>query len=177
MTGMRYLGGTLCALLLATAARAEPPYSAADFEHARKFDAHVHANTTDGFFLKVAAQDGFKILSINVDYPDFPPLPVQADIAHTLQSRDPQRFHFVTTFPVTGFGGTTWTEDTIRRVDAEIQRGALGVKVWKNIGMVAKDAQGQFIRLDDPRFDGVMSHLEARGVPLIAHQAEPKNCW
>jgi predicted TIM-barrel fold metal-dependent hydrolase len=51
------------------------------------------------------------------------------------------------------------------------------VKVWKNIGMVARDAQGKRVFLDDPRFDGVMAHLERKGIPLIAHQAEPKNCW
>jgi predicted TIM-barrel fold metal-dependent hydrolase len=175
----RILGGTLCASLLmaAAGAGAKQPYSVADFEHARKFDAHVHANTADGYFLKIAAQDGFELLSINVDYPDFPPLARQAEIAHTLQSRDPRRFHFVTTFSVAEFGQPAWTQDTIRQIDAEIQRGALGVKVWKNIGMVAKDGEGHFIMLDDPRFDGVMAHLEARRIPLIAHQAEPKNCW
>jgi predicted TIM-barrel fold metal-dependent hydrolase len=43
--------------------------------------------------------------------------------------------------------------------------------------MVEKDARGRLIMLDDPGFDGVMAHLEERGIPLIAHQAEPKNCW
>ena len=51
------------------------------------------------------------------------------------------------------------------------------MKVWKNIGMVERDARGRLIMLDDRRFDGVMRHLEATGLPLIAHQAEPKNCW
>jgi hypothetical protein len=76
-----------------------------------------------------------------------------------------------------GFGRQNWTADTNRRIDAEIQRGALGVKVWKYIAMIEKDAQGRFILLDDPGFDGVMAHLEARRIPLIAHQAEPRNCW
>ncbi len=167
------------ALLLAVVAVAGTgqPYSVADFEHVRKFDAHVHANVADGVFLKIAAQDGFEILSINVDYPDFPALSRQAEIAHELQSRDPQRFHFVTTFSLGGFTQATWTQDTIRRIDAEVRQGAVGVKVWKNIGMVEKDAQGHFIMLDDPRFDAVMAHLEAKRIPLIAHQAEPRNCW
>src|SRR5258708_34506757 len=43
--------------------------------------------------------------------------------------------------------------------------------------MVERDAQHRLIMLDDPRFDGVISHLEAQGIPLVAHQAEPKNCW
>ncbi|HLZ99719.1 MAG TPA: amidohydrolase family protein [Steroidobacteraceae bacterium] len=156
---------------------AAQPYTVADFERVRKFDAHVHANTDDRAFLGVARKDGFEILSINVDYPDFPPLRTQAEVAHALQAADPGRFHFVTTFSMAGFGTGHWTQDTIRAIDAEIRRGALGVKVWKNIGMVERDPQGRLIMLDDPGFDGVVKHIEELQVPLIAHQAEPKNCW
>jgi hypothetical protein len=58
----------------------------------------VHANTEDHRFLDIAAKDGFEMQSINVDYPDFPPLDRQAKVAHTLRAADPRRFHFVTTF-------------------------------------------------------------------------------
>ena len=155
----------------------QSPYTAADFARVRKFDAHVHANTDDHRFLDIAAQDGFEILSLNVDYPDFPPLDRQARVAHSLQRADPGRFHFCTTFSMQGFGGMRWTGNTVRHIDAEMARGALCVKVWKNIGMVERDAQGRLIMLDDRRFDGVMSHLEAQGIPLVAHQADPNNCW
>ena len=172
---------TLTAIVGRTiAAQPEPApahYTAADFAHVRKFDSHVHANTEDHHFLDVAARDGFELLSINVDYPDFPTLDKQAHAAHTLQAADPKRFHYLTTFSMKGFAGPTWTADTIKRVDSEIARGAVGVKVWKNIGMVERDAQQHLIFLDDPRFDGVMNHLEAERIPLVAHQAEPKNCW
>ncbi|MEP6547297.1 MAG: amidohydrolase family protein [Gammaproteobacteria bacterium] len=172
------LAGLIYAALAgAGVARAEPPYTVADFTRVAKFDAHVHANTPDHAFLDIANKDGFEILSINVDYPDFPPMERQAEIAHQLLAADPKHFHFVTTFSMRGFGGANWTADTIRHIDAEMQRGALGVKVWKNIGMVEKNAQGHLIMLDDRGFDGVMGHLEERGIPLIAHQAEPKNCW
>lgn len=164
-------------LLMSGAAHAEQHYSVADFAGVHKFDAHVHANKGDGAFLDVAVKDGFEILSINVDYPDFPPLERQADVAHKFQAADPLHFHFITTFSMKGFGAATWTEDTNRRIDDENQRGALGVKVWKNIGMVERNAQGALIMLDDPGFDGVMKHLEERRLPLIAHQAEPKDCW
>jgi hypothetical protein len=156
---------------------AESPYSAADFTRVRKFDAHVHANTDDPRFLDVAAKDGFELLSINVDYPDFPSLEKQAQVAHTLMAADPQRFHYLTTFSMKNFGEASWTADTIRHIDAQIASGARGVKVWKNIGMVQKDEHNRLIMLDDPRFDGLVRHLEARHIPLVAHQAEPRNCW
>lgn len=170
--------GCLCLMLAAAGgAHAAATYTADDFASVPKFDAHVHANSDDHVFLDVAIKDGFELLSINVDYPDFPKLAVQAEIAHKLAASDPQRFHFATTFSMSGFGGADWTANTIAHIDSEIARGALAVKVWKNIGMVEKNAQGHLIMLDDPGFDGVMKHLEERGIPLIAHQAEPKNCW
>jgi hypothetical protein len=159
------------------AATSATTYGEGDFEHVRKLDAHVHANTDDHAFLDVARRDGFELLSINVDYPDFPALPEQARIAHALQAADPAHFHFATTFSMRGFGTDEWTRDTDRAIDAELENGAVAVKVWKNVGMVERNAQGRLIMLDDPGFDGVMAHLEQRAVPLIAHQAEPKNCW
>jgi predicted TIM-barrel fold metal-dependent hydrolase len=154
-----------------------PTYTAADFVAVRKFDSHVHANTDDHHFLDIARKDGFELLSINVDYPDFPKLEKQAQVAHTLRAADPERFHFLTTFTMKGFAGPTWTADSIRHIDAEVAQGAVGVKVWKNVGMVERDAQHHLIMLDNPGFDGLMGHLEAERIPLVAHQAEPKNCW
>ena len=152
------------------------PYTEADFARVAKFDAHVHANVDDPRFLEVARRDGFELLSINVDYPDFPPLAEQAKVAEAMRAADSERFHFTTTFSMEGFGTPEWTGRTERAIDAALARGAVGVKVWKNIGMVAKDSAGKRVFLDDPRFDDVMAHLEERRIPLIAHQAEPKNC-
>jgi predicted TIM-barrel fold metal-dependent hydrolase len=166
-----------CGVLLTFSAIAEATYTMADFQAAHKFDAHVHANANDTVFLDVARKEGFELLSINVDYPDFPSLQTQAQIAHTLHAADPEHFHYATTFSMKGFGGEHWTRDTNQKLDAEFKRGALAVKVWKNIGMVERDAQGHLIMLDNLRFDRVMHHLESLHVPLIAHQAEPKNCW
>lgn len=165
------------AMVVGGGAPAPTGYTEADFARVRKFDAHVHANIDDAAFLGVARRDHVELLSINVDYPDFPPLPLQADAALRMQARDAREFHFATTFSMAGFGTPGWTERTIAALDAAFAKGAVAVKVWKNIGMVATDADGRRVFLDDPRFDGVMRHLEERGIPLIAHQGEPRNCW
>lgn len=156
---------------------AQSTYSDADFASVRKFDAHVHDNVSRTAFMDAARKDGFELLSINVDYPDFPPLPVQAKVAYEHQAQDPKIFHFATAFSMDGFGEPGWTERTIAQIDAAVAKGAVAVKVWKNIGMVVKDKNGKRIFLDDPRFDGVMAHIEKIGIPLIAHQGEPLNCW
>ena len=159
------------------AERASSTYKMADFARVKKIDAHVHANVSDRTFVKAARKNGFELVSINVDYPDFPDIERQASTADALRSIDPKRFHFATTFTMKGFGTPSWSADTIAAIDRARERGAIAVKVWKNIGMVEKDAQGQQIFLDDPRFNAVIAHLEAIKMPLIAHQGEPKNCW
>lgn len=161
----------------AAAAPAAGPYTEADFLRVPKFDAHVHDNVARDAFLDIARKDNFELLSINVDYPDFPPLPLQAKAALGHRAEDAKHFHFATAFSMQGFGEPGWTERTNAALDAAVARGAVAVKVWKNIGMVIKDKDGKHIFLDDPRFDGVMAHIQKLGIPLIAHQGEPLNCW
>jgi hypothetical protein len=152
-------------------------YSVADFAKVRKFDAHVHVNVKDPAFLDQAVADNFEILSINVDYPAFPPISLQADAAHHFAKVDPKHFHYAATFSMKGFGGDGWAQKTNAYLDSEFQQGALAVKVWKNVGMVERDAKGQLIFINDKGFDPVLDHLIAKNIPLIAHQAEPYNCW
>lgn len=158
-------------------ASSEIYYTDEDFGSVRKIDAHVHANVQSSIFLEAARSSNFEILSINVDYPDFPPIDLQADIAQNMHAQDPQRFHFAATFSMNEFGDENWTNGVNRRIDDAVTLGASAVKVWKNIGMVDRDAAGERIFLNDERFDGVMTHLVQNDIPLIAHQGEPKNCW
>jgi predicted TIM-barrel fold metal-dependent hydrolase len=51
------------------------------------------------------------------------------------------------------------------------------VKVWKNIGMEFRDMDSALIMIDDPKFDPVFAHLAEKGIPLVGHLGEPKNCW
>ena len=174
--------GLLAALLAAAliarlAAAGTDSYSTADFAHVRKLDAHVHANTAEPALLDVAGSDGFELLSINVDYPDFPPLAAQAQIARTLRARAPSRFFYATTFSMQGWTRPGWADVVNASLAQAVADGAVAVKVWKNVGMVERDDAGRLLTIEDPVFDPVMAKIAALGVPLIAHQGEPHNCW
>ncbi|MDR7191662.1 amidohydrolase family protein [Luteimonas terrae] len=158
-------------------ARASDTYAMADFASVRKFDAHVHANADSPAFLEQARADGFELLSINVDYPAFPPVVEQHAIALKQAAADPVHFHWATTFSMQGFEGAGWAAATGDLLAADVARGALAVKIWKNVGMVEKDADGQLVMLDHPGLEPVIARIQALGVPLIGHQGEPHNCW
>lgn len=166
-----------CAPLSASRAQEAESYGVSDFATVRKFDAHVHVNVADRAFLDQALADNFEILSINVDYPVFPSIRDQAEVARHFSALDPEHFHYAATFSMAGFGEDGWAQRTTAALDSEFQRGALAVKVWKNIGMVERDAAGQLIFIDDAGLDPVFDHLAETGIPLIAHQGEPRNCW
>jgi predicted TIM-barrel fold metal-dependent hydrolase len=153
-------------------------YSMADFAAARKFDAHTHVNSLDtGGLLDQAARDGFEILSINVDYPAFNPHEEQYRMALALQQREPRRFHFAATFSMEGWGSPGWSERVAAHLQDAAAHGARAVKVWKNIGMSVRDANGKLVMLDDPGFDPVWRQIAALGLPVIGHLGEPRNCW
>lgn len=155
----------------------EQYYSMDDFYRVPKADVHMHIHSTNPAFMQEAIQDQFRVLSINVDYSDFPPLEVQQSVAEQLLKTYPANFAFAATFSVTGFGQPGWQQGVIAHLDEAIAQGAIAVKVWKNIGMELRDKDGSMVMIDDPRFGPIFDHLEQKHIPLLGHQGEPKNCW
>lgn len=156
---------------------ADGPYGMADFGRVAKFDAHIHANTADVAFLDLARSVNFELLTINVDYPDFPPIDDQARIGRDLARQDSIRFHHAATFSQQGGGMPGWAAGVERRLTDAVAHGAVAVKIWKNVGMDARDARGRLVMIDDAGFDPVIAAIRRLGVPLIGHQGEPHNCW
>jgi predicted TIM-barrel fold metal-dependent hydrolase len=195
MTGARAWGWAALLAVLALSGRFAPPsnaaradasagsgagdeyYSRDDFAQVEKIDAHVHIHGRGDGFMAQAIRDHMRILTINVDYPDFPSLPAQQHDAVSLKSRYPGRVAFAAAFSVENFNQPDWAKGALKQVNGALKEGAVGVKVWKNIGMSLRDPDGRYVMLDDPRFAPVFARLERAHVVLLGHQAEPLNCW
>jgi predicted TIM-barrel fold metal-dependent hydrolase len=152
-------------------------YTMADFHRVEKIDAHVHVHGKGDRLVAQAVADHFRLLTIDVDYPDFPSIQDQLKDAVSLHRRYPGRVAFAGTFSVANFASPGWTQEALKEIDEAVAQGAVGIKVWKNIGMVLKDPNGSFVMLDDHRFDPIFARIEQDGLVLLAHQAEPLNCW
>jgi predicted TIM-barrel fold metal-dependent hydrolase len=155
----------------------DTPYRTDDFTRVLKIDVHVHLHGDPTAFVARLHADGFRVLTINVDYPDFPALATQRAHAIALAAAHPADIAWAASFPVAGIDDPAWSARTIADLDAARTLGAVAVKVWKNIGMSAKDRDGRYLMLDDPRLDAVFDHLAAEGVVVLGHQGEPLNCW
>jgi predicted TIM-barrel fold metal-dependent hydrolase len=60
------------------------------------------------------------------------------------------------------------------QLEEDINAGAVGVKVWKNLGMTEKDASGNRIPVDDTRLQPVWAVAATHGTPVLIHTADPK---
>jgi predicted TIM-barrel fold metal-dependent hydrolase len=164
----------------AAAAGIAPPesyYTMQDFRRVEKIDAHMHVSGPADRLVAQAIADHFRILTINVDAPDYPPIRDQQLAAVSLRKRFPGRVAFAATFSVAGFQQPGWGAGVVQEIDAAVAQGAVGVKIWKNIGMQLRDVDGSYVMPDDVRLEPIITHLEREHLVLLGHQAEPRNCW
>lgn len=152
-------------------------YTVEDFTSVEKYDVHVHVYTTDTALIAQGKKDHFKLLQINVDAPSLPPLEEQQDFAVRHLKAFPQQVSFASTISVQHFHEAGWQNQTITALKDAFARGAVGVKVWKNIGMELKDKDGNFVMIDHPQFDPVLDYIAKNKITLLSHQGEPRNCW
>ena len=77
----------------------------------------------------------------------------------------------------TGWDEPDFTERAIEQVNRAHALGAAGLKEYKRLGLFLRDKQGQLIRIDDPRLDGVWKRCGELGLPISIHVADPKAFW
>jgi predicted TIM-barrel fold metal-dependent hydrolase len=82
-----------------------------------------------------------------------------------------------TSFDPFRFGDRDFAASAIRGIDEDFAKGAVAVKIWKNIGMELKDKNGRYVLPDDPAFEPIYRDIEKHNRTLIAHQAEPDEAW
>jgi predicted TIM-barrel fold metal-dependent hydrolase len=160
----------------------EPPkprfYADQDFKKVAKIDAHVHIETDSPDFIQQAVADNFQLLTINWDDPnESGDMTVQQRIAIDQVKAFPGQVAYATTFSVRDFNKAGWKENTITYLKNSFANGAIAVKIYKVIGMDLKDKNGQWVMIDDPRFDPIIDFIERSNIPVIGHLGEPKNCW
>jgi predicted TIM-barrel fold metal-dependent hydrolase len=152
-------------------------YSLGDFSKVAKVDVHVHINTYNNALVEQAEKDNFVLLTINVEVPDYPPIDQQLTIALNQKQHSPERVYFLSTFETETREDPEWETRVIDYIKGAIDQGSVGIKVWKNIGMVIRDENGEFLKIDHPRFDPIFRFLEENEIPVCGHIGEPKNCW
>jgi predicted TIM-barrel fold metal-dependent hydrolase len=148
-----------------------------DFTNVEKIDAHYHIYSAQNNSMEQAQKDNFKLITVNVYSGNCVRVLDMQKQSTELLKKYPSDLAYAATFCLDGWNDSTWIDNTISRLDSCIADGAIAVKVWKNIGMEFRDKDSVLIMIDNPKFDPVFKHLAEKGIPLVGHLGEPKNCW
>ncbi|MEX0646479.1 MAG: amidohydrolase family protein [Balneolaceae bacterium] len=147
------------------------------YQEIDKIDAHIHHNVNRTAILDEAVSNGFQLVTINTDIPEFDSTEKQRLVALESGEYSPGMLNFIATFSSKGWGKPEWQENALEQIKTGWEKGAVAVKIWKNFGLELKDQNGNHIMADDPSLEPIYDYLEKHNIPLAAHLGEPKNCW
>jgi predicted TIM-barrel fold metal-dependent hydrolase len=69
--------------------------------------------------------------------------------------------------------GSGFGERAARQLEADVKAGALGLKIYKDLGLRLKRADGSRLKVDDAELDPIWETCGRLGVPVLIHTAEP----
>jgi predicted TIM-barrel fold metal-dependent hydrolase len=64
-------------------------------------------------------------------------------------------------------------ERSVRRLEQCVAAGAIGMKIWKDLGLLLRDGDGSLLRIDDPRLDPLFARAAELGIFIMFHTADP----
>jgi predicted TIM-barrel fold metal-dependent hydrolase len=69
--------------------------------------------------------------------------------------------------------GGGFAESCIAALEEDVRRGALGLKVTKELGLRFHEPDGRMVRVDDPRLYPVWRRAGELGIPVLIHTTDP----
>lgn len=94
-----------------------------------------------------------------------------------IKKQYPNRFVLFTNVDFTDIDNPEWAARTTRQIEDDVKRGAMGLKIYKSLGLFSKDKSGKVIPIDDPRIDPVWKKCGELGIPVLIHAADPRQFW
>ena len=89
----------------------------------------------------------------------------------------PGRFEQFANISFDGIDDPDWGRRTAEGLERDVRNGAVGLKIYKNLGMDVRDASGKRVPADDPRIDPVWAKAGELGIPVLIHTADPAPFW
>ncbi|MEQ6119808.1 amidohydrolase family protein [Reichenbachiella sp. MALMAid0571] len=143
----------------------------------KKIDVHTHVRSDQPFLRELLDELNYKFCTLSTIGTNSKTLLAQIDTAKMVYEKYPRYYAWVTTFDVSNRDEPGWTDQVINQLKNDFENGAVGVKVWKAIGMEFKKPNGEYLQLDDPIFEPIFTFIAQQGKTLIAHMGEPIQAW
>ena len=140
-------------------------------------DAHIHYVGDHPKTIEWMTENDVKLLNLCVAHEPGEGWRDQAARYSKIAKDYPDRYAWCTSFSLPDFKDDDYADKVIAGLAADVADGAIGCKLWKNIGMIEKKPDGQFLQIDDPIFTPIFDFMTAEEIPIVMHLAEPLECW
>lgn len=94
-----------------------------------------------------------------------------------LRGDTPNRFLVFANLDFRGIDDPDWGARAAEQLARDVAAGASGLKIFKNLGMDVRLADGSRLATDDPRLDPVWSQAGELGIPVLIHTGDPAPFW
>jgi predicted TIM-barrel fold metal-dependent hydrolase len=162
--------------LLAAAAWGQP----LTLHTVRPIDAHVHIFVNHPGIRQMLDRMDMRCVNITVLDPyehGYEDIAFQQKMALEVFQATGGRAAWVSTFDESKFEEPGFARNVDLRLADSFRRGAVGVKIYKTIGMLYRTRAGKYVMPDDPAFAPVLDFIGGAGKTVYAHIAEPAGAW
>jgi hypothetical protein len=94
-------------------------------------------------------------------------------ILEKFRRADPHRFATIAWMDWTGVDRPDFVARTCDWLERLADRGAQGIKFWKDLGLSVRDAQNRLLRIDDERLAPLFAKAAELRMPVMFHTADP----
>jgi predicted TIM-barrel fold metal-dependent hydrolase len=89
-------------------------------------------------------------------------------------SKYPDRFRVFANVEWNNADAPGWADKAVSNLEQSIKYGAIGLKVFKNLGLTARKTDGSRLHVDDPLLKPIWDLCARLDIPVIIHTAEPQ---
>ena len=94
-----------------------------------------------------------------------------------IKENQPERFGLFVNVDFESIDDENYGETQANIIRDAVAKGAIGLKVYKSLGLRNKDSNGNRIAVDDPRLDPIWDVCGKLNIPVLIHSADPFQFW
>jgi hypothetical protein len=95
------------------------------------------------------------------------------EIIKKFDDADRQRFDTIGWMDWSGVERPDFVQVSLDRLEQLVERGAKGIKFWKDLGLSVRDGKGNLMRVDDERLAPLFDKAAQLSIPVMFHTADP----
>jgi predicted TIM-barrel fold metal-dependent hydrolase len=154
------------------------PQELSQFAALGPIDTHAHIFVSAPVLTKMLGRLNLHLVDILVAHsPDQKALDQERTQALAFIGSSDGHAVLCTTFNPFPYAEPGFSRKAINEINQDFARGAVAVKIWKNIGEQIKDKKGDYVLPDNPIFRPIYQDIAAHKKTLIAHVADPDSIW